>query len=98
MIINLNKFGTTLTSRQSGKEAYAAFLPSLKALKQDEEITIDCGGIDVLSPSWGDEFFTPLVLEYKDRLKVKNTENLSVKETLKMLEQIHGFSLAEQGK
>jgi len=34
MIIYLKKFGTTLNSQQFGKEALAAFKPSLKILEE----------------------------------------------------------------
>jgi len=90
MNIYLKKFGTILTSRQLGKEAFAAFKPSLPELKEGDGIVIDFGGVEVFSPSWGDEFLTPLADKYKDKLVFKNTENASVKATLKMLEQMHG--------
>lgn len=41
------------------------------------------------SPSWGDEFLTPLLREYGDRLILKNTQNPSVKATIEILEQIN---------
>ncbi|HOZ55953.1 MAG: hypothetical protein BWY51_00361 [Parcubacteria group bacterium ADurb.Bin316] len=96
MVIALKKFGTILTSRQMGKEASAAFRPSLSNLKKDEIIEIDFEGVSVLSPSWGDEFLTPLILEYKDRLILKNTKNPSVQATFKTLKEIHRFELLEK--
>ena len=91
MIIKLNKFGTTLTSRQSGKEAFAAFLPTLKKISDNEKIIINFAGVDIFSPSWGDEFFTPLLEEYKNRVSLIKSSNLSVIETIKMLEQIYSY-------
>ncbi len=91
MIIKLNKFGTTLTSRQSGKEAFAAFLPNLKKIPNNEKIIIDFAGVDIFSPSWGDEFFTPLLEICKDRVSLIKSSNLSVIETIKMLELIYNY-------
>lgn len=88
MNIELKKFGTTLTSRQSGKEALAAFQPALKSVPLKENIAIDFTGVVTFSPSWGDEFITPLYERYKDRLILKNTSNSSVQATLKLLENI----------
>ena len=91
MDIILNKFGTTLTSRQLGKEAYNAFLPYLNSASDKEDIIVDFSGVNTFSPSWGDEFLTKLVKTYKTKLKFINTQNLSVKSTLKMLEEINDF-------
>lgn len=91
MVITLEKFGTTLTSRQFGKESWSAFRPSLDMLAKDEEVIIDFLGVDTFSPSWGDEFLTPLTHQYKDRVIVKNTDNASVKETLTFLEEIRKY-------
>lgn len=41
MTILIKKFGDVSMSRPDGKEAYAAFLPTLMGLKDDEEIIID---------------------------------------------------------
>lgn len=89
MNIALQKFGTTLISRQTGREAFSAFKPSLNNVSNDENIEIDFDGVITFSPSWGDEFLTPLLKEYGDRLVLKNTQNLSVKATIDFLEQIN---------
>ncbi len=88
MKIILNKFGTTLTSRQTGKEAFAAFRPLLKDIKEGEALEIDFTGVITFSPSWGDEFLSPLFDQYKDKLILENTENPSVQATLDILEKI----------
>ncbi|MBU4360341.1 STAS-like domain-containing protein [Candidatus Parcubacteria bacterium] len=96
MTIFLKKFGTLLNSRMSGKEALAAFQPSLKGVRNDEKVEVDFEGVDVFTPSWGDEFLSPLFERFGDRLTLKNTENLSVQASLKMLEKVHSknFSYA----
>ena len=97
MQIQLEKFGTTLVSRQQGKEAYAAFLPSLKSVEADERVEVDFLGVTTFSPSWGDEFLSPLLAKYGDHLKLANIgKNPSVLLTIQLLERIHGtkFNLA----
>ena len=88
MKININKFGTTLVFRQNGKEAFAVFQPTLKELKDGDKLELDFEGVDTLSPSWGDEFLSPLLQAYGDRLILLNTKNLSVKATLELLESV----------
>ena len=91
MIIQLKKFGVTLTSRQLGKEALAAFRPSLSGVSETEIIEVDFGGVNTFSPSWGDEFLTPLVKKYGKRFIIKRSENPSVVATLKLLEEVNGY-------
>lgn len=88
MIIQLNKFGTTLTSRQDGKEAYNAFLSTLQSVPDDEEIKIDFAGVVTFTPSWADEFITPILNTYGSRVKLMSTDNPSVEATLRLLEKI----------
>jgi hypothetical protein len=90
MIITLKKFGTTLTSRQLGKEAFAAFKPNLSNIDDDELVEIDFEGVTTFSPSWGDEFLSPLLEQYGERLILVNTNNPSVKATLELLKNLEG--------
>ncbi len=88
MIIELKKFGTTLISRQRGKEASLASQHLFENIKEDEIIEVDFSDVLTFSPSWGDEFLTPLLNMYGDRLVLKNTKNPSVKATLEMLQTV----------
>lgn len=90
MNIELKKFGTTLISRQTGREAFSALQPFLADLKNDETIKVDFDGVFTFSPSWGDEFLTPLLNRYGDRLVLKNTSNPSVMATLEILQTTIG--------
>tara|TARA_Y100000310_G_C20636106_1_gene791235 strand:- start:1560 stop:1850 length:291 start_codon:yes stop_codon:yes gene_type:complete len=89
MIIELKKFGTTLISRQSGKEAFLAFQPVLKNIKKNEPVEVNFEGILTFSPSWGDEFLSPLHKRFGNKMLLKNTKNPSVKSVLEFLEEIH---------
>lgn len=93
MIIQLKKFGTTLTSRQLGKEALSAFRPSLAGVGETETIEVDFDGVNTFSPSWGDEFLTPLIKKYGERFTLKRSDNPSVIATLKLLEEVNGYRL-----
>ena len=92
MKIYLKKFGNILISRQSGGEAFAALQPQLQALTENENLELDFEGVLTFSPSWGDEFLSPLLKAYNHRLILMNTNNPSVKATLELLEKIHTIS------
>ena len=91
MQIQLKQFGETLSSREAGKEAYTGFLSTLAALGSTEIIEIDFTGLSSLSPSWGDEFLSPLAKKLGDHLILLQTQNLSANATLDLLEDIHGI-------
>lgn len=84
MTIELRKFGTTLVSRPSGKEAWLAFQPTLNNVSEDEEIIVDFADVIVLTPSWADEFLTPLRNRFKT-VNLINTDNASISATLTTL-------------
>lgn len=90
MNIELRKFGTTLISRQTGREAFSALRPFLKDVKENEMIEVNFDGVLTFSPSWGDEFLTPLLNIYGNKLILKNTDNPSVQATLDILEKTIG--------
>jgi len=85
MIIQLKKFGITLVSRPSGKEAWLAFQPVLKEISSEEEIIVDFADVVVLTPSWADEFLTPLYSRFNRRVKLVNADNPSVQASLAIL-------------
>lgn len=87
MRLQLEKFGKTLISRELGSEAFKAFQPTLRDLAKDEELEIDFAGILTLSPSWADEFLSPLLNQMDDKLILLPSENLSVHATLKILQE-----------
>lgn len=89
MIIELKKFGTTLTSRDSGREAYKILDLSLQSLPENEDVIIDFTGVNTFSPSWGDEVIISLINNKKNKIILKNTENKSVIETFKLLSEIN---------
>lgn len=86
MRIQLNKFGSTLVSREAGKEAFAAFQSSLADIAPSEPLEVDFDGVITFSPSWGDEFISVLQDRYGDRLSLVNTDNPSVRASLETLE------------
>ena len=87
MKILLKKFGTSLISRPAGKESFLAFQPTLRELERQEKIEVDFEGVSVLTPSWADEFITPLVKGFAGRVGFLHTENPSVRATLQTLEK-----------
>ena len=80
-----------MISRQSGKEALSAFLPSLSGVGAAEKVEINFDGVNTFSPSWGDEFLTPLARKYGERFILRQSDNPSVIATLKLLEEVNGY-------
>lgn len=81
----LKKFGAMLISRPAGREAWLA-AQAYSLPKSADSIVVDFEGVAVLSPSFADEFLTPLLERYgKQRVKFQNTENPSVLATLQTL-------------
>ncbi|MDR2395144.1 MAG: STAS-like domain-containing protein [Endomicrobium sp.] len=85
MKIRVSKFGNLLVSRPEGKEAFLA--AKAYTLKPDEaEFILDFTGVDVLTPSWADEFISGIKREFKNTsIRYENTSNPSVQETLNMI-------------
>lgn len=67
-----------------------ALQPLLKDLQDNEVVEVDFDGVLTFSPSWGDEFLTPLLNTYGNKLILKNTTNLSVVATLDILQTTLG--------
>ena len=86
MVIELSKFGSTLISRQAGREAWAAFQPTLQAIAGEEKVEVNFDNVLTFSPSWADEFITPLKKQFGDKVTLHETSNPSVKATLDILE------------
>ncbi len=86
-VIDLKKFGTMLVSRPTGREAWLAFQPTLNNVQENEEVAVDFSDIAVLTPSWADEFLTPLRSRFSNRVRLVNTDNASIKATLSILDQ-----------
>ena len=89
MKLHLEKFGKTLISRELGSEALKAFQPTLRGLSSGEQLEVDFSGVLTLSPSWGDEFLSPLLDQLGDRLVILPSDNLSVQATLKILQEVN---------
>jgi len=89
MKLQLEKFGKTLISRELGSEAFKAFQPTLRDFSENEELEIDFFGVSTLSPSWADEFLSPLLNQLGDRLLLLPSDNLSVHATLRILQEVN---------
>ena len=93
MRIQIVKFGDLLVSRPAGREAFLAMSAYLtKDLKKDEEIVVDFAGVKVITPSWADEVITKLAKKFTN-VKLINTDNSTVKATLKTLREYSGLKI-----
>ena len=86
MEIKISNFGDILMSRPAGREAFLmAKAYIFKGLKSNETVILDFDGIKVLAPSWADEFISGMKREYANTVQCVNTENPSVKASLKTI-------------
>ena len=91
MRLQLEKFGKTLISRELGSEAFKALRSTLRELSPDEKLEIDFSGVLTLSPSWADEFLSPLLNQLGNRLIILSSDNLSVHATIKILQEANKY-------
>ena len=76
-----------MIGHELGSEAFKAFQSTLLELAPNEELEIDFSGVLTLSPSWTDEFLSPLLERLGERLVLLLSDNLSVQATLKILQE-----------
>lgn len=84
MVVDMSSFGEMLMSRPAGREAImGAFAYIFDGIKADETIALDFSNVKMLAPSWADEFITGLKDKLSNKIDYLNTENPSVKASLK---------------
>ncbi|TAL50922.1 DUF4325 domain-containing protein [Patescibacteria group bacterium] len=89
MKIDIKKFGTVLISRPAGREAALVALAYTIPNVGTETIELDFSDVDVLTPSWMDEFLQTLTQQIPmERLKVIEGQNASVKMTMKTIREL----------
>ncbi len=86
MKIEMKKFGAILNSRPDGREAALRLFQIVNGT-EETMVTIDLEGVDVLTPSFADEFFTLINDRYKGNKKINivNANTPVVKSALKVL-------------
>lgn len=83
MIIKIGDFGENLVSRPEGREAFLSARAYIIG-REEKEFILDFAGVEVLTPSWIDEFVSNLKKEFsRAEVSYKNTDNPSVFESLK---------------
>lgn len=90
--IELKKFGSTLISRPDGREAFLIIQSLLKNIQEHKIIEVDFSGVQVLTPGWADEVITKLAENFNN-IKLINTDNPTVKATLKTLKDYSGLKI-----
>ena len=98
MIIHMRKFGTVLNARPAGRESLLAIRPTLPPMlsanqpplnlsdaRTSEQIELDFEGVEVLTPSFAEEFIIHLLDQYPGHVQFRNTGNVTVRTTLDFL-------------
>lgn len=86
MKIEIKKFGDLLVSHPDGREAFLVIKSYLKPKTSSEPIELDFTGVQVMTPSWLGEVLDGLKEEYGDRVRCLPSDNPTVIESLKALE------------
>ena len=89
MIIEVKKFGKLLISRPAGKEAASVIISSFKPATNTEPVELDFTDVEVIAPSWLDEVLLALRAVYGDRVKCRDSGNLSLRESLKTINSLN---------
>ena len=88
MKVEVKKFREILTSRPAGREAGLTIKAYFKP-EPGDLIELDFSGVLAMGPSWLDEVLTILRGEYgKERVVCIPSENASVAESLKIIDQL----------
>lgn len=87
MKIEIKKFGNLLVSRPAGREAFLVIKAYFKPASSVEPIELDFTGVQVMTPSWLDEVLGGLQREFGDRVRCLPSENPTVIESLKSLQE-----------
>lgn len=90
MLLEMKKFGNILNSRPAGMEAVLRAKQIINGSNASEPIIMDFTNVEVLTPSFADEFINGIKKNYQNReIKIQGYEtNNLVKETLSALKLI----------
>ena len=86
MKIEIKIFGNILVSRPSGQEALATILSQNVTLGENEGIELDFSDVSVVAPGWLDEVYSGLRDQYGDRVKIVPTQNITVIESMNVIQ------------
>ena len=86
MRILMQKFGTLLNARSNGREAALRLFQIINGV-EDKQIILDFKGVEIMTPSFADEFINQIKLRYKSNrdLSFDNLETEVVRDTLKII-------------
>ena len=88
MKLDIQKFGKILISRPAGREAALVALAYSIPKDSTENLELDMNGVEVLTPSWMDEFLQTLQEHIpEDKILVIEGENASVQMTMKTIRE-----------
>ena len=93
MKLPIEKFGTILISRPAGREAALAALAYSIPKSGDDRIELDFSKVEVMTPSWMDEFLQTLYDQVPhERIEIIEGENASVQMTMKTIREAPSVS------
>lgn len=90
MLLEMKKFGNILNSRPAGMEAVLRAKQIINGSDVSDPIILDFVEVEVLTPSFADEFVSGIKKNYQNRKIIIQgyTNNLVLRETLSALQLI----------
>ena len=86
MILQLNKFGDSLSSRPAGREAALVCLAYEKQLRTETVIELDFSNVFIMTPSWLSEFVQTLQENGIEKITYLPSDNPSVLSSIQFIE------------
>lgn len=87
MRVTMSKFGVLLNSRPAGREAALRLFQIVNGSGKKEDVVLDFSGVEVLTPSFADEFLHKVKEKYgTDKVKIENTDTKVVREAIDIIE------------
>ncbi len=88
MRVDVSKFGKVLISRPAGREAFLAARAYSIPKEGNDPIELDFTNVEVLTPSWADEFVRGLEEAFgAARVRVTEGQNMTVRRTFETLRE-----------
>jgi hypothetical protein len=86
----MNRYGKFLHSREEGELAYKKIRDLLE--KTSDNFIFDFEGVLVLAPSYCDEVFGKLQVNFPNRIKIKNNTSHGLKVAFETVEETGGLN------
>lgn len=93
---DLAHFGSILSGREEGKDAFDKLDGLFKTLPVATILSIDVTRVQILNPSFADETIGSLLVKYPGRVELSGEPSLPIKKSLETVEETRGIQIPFQ--